>query len=80
LFKELNKIADQLFKEAVTFNNSHYLKTLFNKFSLCHIYRERNEEADQLSKAGLLQDQDSWEIEEIIQGQSVRSNQPPYDQ
>lgn len=56
-----------------------HLKTLFNRFSLCHIYRERNKEADQLSKAGLLQDQDSWEIEENLQGQSVRSNQPPYD-
>eukprot|EP00253_Pinus_taeda_P004658 PITA_04658 len=56
------------------------LKTFFNRFSICHIYRDRNEEADQLSKAGLQQDSGSWTVEEIRQGQSYISDQPPYSQ
>eukprot|EP00253_Pinus_taeda_P029408 PITA_29408 len=56
------------------------LKTFFNRFSLCHIYRDRNEEADQLSKAGLQQDLGYWTVEEIRQGQSYRTDQPPYSQ
>eukprot|EP00253_Pinus_taeda_P015896 PITA_15896 len=56
------------------------LKASFNKFSICHIYRDKNEEADQLSKAVLQQDMGSWTVEEIRQGQSVKTNLPPYTQ
>eukprot|EP00253_Pinus_taeda_P030159 PITA_30159 len=56
------------------------LKAYFNPFSICHIYRDKNEEADQLSKAGVQQDMGNWNIEEIRQGHSVRSNLPPYAQ
>ena len=56
------------------------LKSFFNRFLLYHIYRDRNEEAYQLSKAGLQQDSGSWTIEEIRQGKSFRSDQPPYFQ
>eukprot|EP00253_Pinus_taeda_P034216 PITA_34216 len=56
------------------------LKASFNPFSICHIYRDKNEEADQLSKAGVQQDMGNWNIEEIRQGHSVRSNLPPYAQ
>eukprot|EP00253_Pinus_taeda_P008879 PITA_08879 len=66
----LKTIVDEIFS----------LKTFFNKFSICHIYRDRNEEADQLSKAGLQQDMGCWTVEEIKQGQSFRSDQPPYSQ
>ena len=56
------------------------LKNFFNRFSLCHIYRDRNEEADQLSKAGLQQALGSWTVEENIQGQIHRLDLPPYMQ
>jgi len=54
------------------------LKSMFNSFSICHIYRERNVMADQLSKVGLHQDFGSWKIEEEEQGLISRSVQPPY--
>jgi len=50
------------------------------KVAMGYIYRDRNGEADQLSKAGLQQDPGSWAIEEIRQGQSYISDQPPYAQ
>eukprot|EP00253_Pinus_taeda_P007705 PITA_07705 len=43
------------------------LKLLFNVFSIDHIYRDRNEEADNLSKIGLLQAVGTWRITEQIQ-------------
>ena len=55
-----------------------FLKSSFNSFTICHIYRDKNEEADQLSKAGLQQDMGSWSIEELSQGQSSTSHQPPF--
>eukprot|EP00253_Pinus_taeda_P018226 PITA_18226 len=42
-----NQILKTIVEEIMT------LKTFFNRFLLYHIYRDRNEEADQLSKAGL---------------------------
>lgn len=54
------------------------LKSSFNSFSICHIYREKNELADKLSKDGLQLDLGSWQIEEDEQGQIRRSDQPPY--
>jgi len=56
------------------------LKSFFNRFLLYHIYRDRNEEADQLSKAGLQQNLGCWSIEENLQGQIHRSDVPPYVQ
>eukprot|EP00253_Pinus_taeda_P002838 PITA_02838 len=49
------------------------LKYLFNSFTICHIYRDKNSAADQLSKAGLQQDLGSWSIEEYRQGQTLTS-------
>eukprot|EP00253_Pinus_taeda_P010845 PITA_10845 len=69
-----NKILKTLVEEI------SFLKTYFNRFSICHIYRDRNEEADQLSKAGLQQDPGRWTVEETRQGQSHTSDQPPYAQ
>jgi len=54
------------------------LKSSFNRISICHTYRENNEEADQLSKAGLQQNLGCWSIEELRQGQSSFSQQPPF--
>eukprot|EP00253_Pinus_taeda_P001598 PITA_01598 len=54
------------------------LKYRFLNFSLCHIYRDKNTSADQLSKAGLQQTLGSWSIEELRQGKSVTTLQPPF--
>jgi len=54
------------------------LKASFNSFQLCHIFRENNEEADKLSKAGLQQDLGGWAIEESLQGRQTFSLQPPF--
>lgn len=54
------------------------LKSLFNGITICHIYRDKNAAADQLSKAGLQQDLGSWTIEEYRQGQSLTYHQPPF--
>eukprot|EP00253_Pinus_taeda_P030772 PITA_30772 len=54
------------------------LKSRFNNFSICHIYRDKNTAADQLSKAGLQQVLGSWSIEENRQGQIITSQQPPF--
>lgn len=56
------------------------LKSSFNSFSLCHIFRERNDTADKLSKEGLRQNLGSWKIIEENQGQISRSEQSPHDQ
>eukprot|EP00253_Pinus_taeda_P002811 PITA_02811 len=56
------------------------LKASFNFFAISHIYRDKNEDADQLSKAGVQQDLGNWVTEEIRQGHTVRSNMPPYTQ
>eukprot|EP00253_Pinus_taeda_P035163 PITA_35163 len=44
------------------------LKTSFNSFSLSHIYRDRNDTADKLSKEGLQQNLGSWKIVEEEHG------------
>eukprot|EP00253_Pinus_taeda_P011344 PITA_11344 len=54
------------------------LKSLFNSISICHIYREKNTIADQLSKTGLQQVLGSWSIEETRQGQTFHSQLPPF--
>eukprot|EP00253_Pinus_taeda_P014042 PITA_14042 len=54
------------------------LKPSFNSLHLCHIYKENNEESDQLSKAGLHQIMGGWAIEEFSQGQQSLSQQPPF--
>eukprot|EP00253_Pinus_taeda_P031398 PITA_31398 len=54
------------------------LKSMFNSFSICHIYRERNDMADKLSKDGLQQDLGCWQIVEDDHGQISKSIQPPY--
>lgn len=56
------------------------LKSSFNSFIICHVYRDKNEEADRFSKAGLQQDLGSWSIIETRQGQSFTSLQPPFAQ
>lgn len=54
------------------------LKLSFNTFSSHHIYRERNKDADKLSKEGLQQDLGRWRIEEEINGSVHHSDQPPH--
>eukprot|EP00253_Pinus_taeda_P007952 PITA_07952 len=54
------------------------IKPMFNSLSICHIFRERNSSADQLSKDGLLQVLGCWKIEEVDQGLIRRSDQPPF--
>eukprot|EP00253_Pinus_taeda_P030228 PITA_30228 len=54
------------------------LKSSFTKLHLCHIFRENNEEADQLSKAGLQQILGGWATEEFYQGHQAFSIQPPF--
>eukprot|EP00253_Pinus_taeda_P001986 PITA_01986 len=54
------------------------LKLSFNSLHICHIFRENNEEADQLSKAGLQHILGGWAIEEFFQGQQSLSQQPPF--
>eukprot|EP00253_Pinus_taeda_P019083 PITA_19083 len=55
------------------------LKQSFNVLFLDHIYRNRNEEADKLSKDALLQDMGSWKVTENLFGHVQESFQPPYD-
>lgn len=54
------------------------LKLSFIVFSLCHIYRERNNSGDKLSKEGLQQDLGSWSIVEEDNGLIHVSDQPPH--
>eukprot|EP00253_Pinus_taeda_P001568 PITA_01568 len=56
------------------------LKSLFHVFSLRHIFREKNESADKLSKDGLSQVLGSWKIIEEAQDQISRMDQPPFNQ
>jgi len=55
-----------------------HLKASFNQLSICHTYRENNEEADKLSKDGLQQNLGCWTIEALVQGQTTLSHQPPF--
>eukprot|EP00253_Pinus_taeda_P016622 PITA_16622 len=55
------------------------LKNHFDCVSICHIYREYNTTADQLSKSGLQQDLGNWTIEESYQGQIISSMLPPFE-
>eukprot|EP00253_Pinus_taeda_P015021 PITA_15021 len=54
------------------------LKQSFNGFFLEHIYRNRNEDADKLSKEALLQDLGSWKVTENQAGHIQEHRQPPY--
>eukprot|EP00253_Pinus_taeda_P020147 PITA_20147 len=54
------------------------LKAHFNIFSIAHIFREKNEEADRLSKAGLQQVLGSWQIAEQAQDLIHESDAPPF--
>lgn len=55
-----------------------FLKSSFNRLSFFHIYRDKNEEADHLSKAGLQQDLGVWSIAESRKGQTTSTQQAPY--
>jgi len=55
-----------------------YLKQNFNDIKICHIYREWNSAANQLSKVGIQQDLDCWRIEEIELNEIHVSDQPPF--
>lgn len=57
-----NFILLPLLKEALR------LKSRFTEFSLCHIFRERNFEADRLSKEGVEKDMVSWIVLEEENG------------
>eukprot|EP00253_Pinus_taeda_P013898 PITA_13898 len=54
------------------------LKSHFHVFSLRHIFSEKNELADKLSKDGLSQVLGSWKIIEEAQDQTSRTDQPPF--
>lgn len=60
------------------FEEIQNLKLSFNSLSINHIYRERNDMADKLSKDGIEQAVDSWRIREEANGESFVSDQPPY--
>ena len=42
------------------------LKSCFSELKICHIYRERNKEADNLSKKGTEQILGEWLVEEVV--------------
>lgn len=54
------------------------LKLSCNVFSIEHIYRDRNEEANKLSKDGLQQAMGSWILTEQVHDQIRVSDHPPY--
>jgi len=54
------------------------LKSSFNSLSICHIFRDSNALADQLSKDGLQQTMGTWKVVEDRQGQIHPSDQPPF--
>eukprot|EP00253_Pinus_taeda_P014847 PITA_14847 len=54
------------------------LKQSFNVFSIDHIYRSRNEDADKLSKDALQQAMGIWKVIEKHHDQLQESFQPPY--
>lgn len=53
------------------------LKSFFNVFTIEHIYRDRNEAADRLSKDGLQQAMGTWRLTEKIHDQIHVSDHPP---
>jgi len=67
-----NYILQPLFEEIQN------LKLSFNSLSINHIYRERNDMADKLSKDGIEQAVGSWRIREEANGEIFVSDQPPY--
>ena len=44
------------------------LKSFFSELTICHIFRERNTEADRLSKEGIEQALGAWTVEEVVDG------------
>eukprot|EP00253_Pinus_taeda_P024814 PITA_24814 len=54
------------------------LKSSFNSFSICHIYRDNNDDADKLPKEGLQQALGGWKIVEDCHGQIHASDVPSY--
>lgn len=55
-----------------------FIKSTFVDLSVCHIYRERNMEADYFSKKGLQQALDTWHIIDLDNGMVIESDRPPY--
>ena len=55
-----------------------FLKTTFDYLTFCHIYKERNMEANYLSKKGLQQVLDSWYITDLDNGWVTVFDRAPY--
>ena len=55
------------------------LKSIFSNLTLSHIYKERNAEADSLSKKGIEQVLDQWSVEEVAEGRTRRLPPPVFD-
>lgn len=64
----------------ITLEEIQFLKSSFNSFIISHVFRDRNEEADRLSKAGVQQAMGRWKITEIRQGQTTVLTDPPFIQ
>ena len=52
------------------------IKSYFHDITVCHIYRERNQEADTLSKAGVQQALGTWSVTEMDKGVIIPMDQP----
>ena len=55
------------------------LKSIFSVLTISHIYRERNAEADSLSKKGIEQVLDQWSVEEVAEGRTRGLPPPVFD-
>jgi hypothetical protein len=51
------------------FDDIKNLQSSFSHITISHVYREKNMEADRLSKDGLELQEGTWEIRESLQGQ-----------
>ena len=60
-------------------NEVSRLKILFNEISVCHIYRERNHEADLLSKEGIQHDLGLWVAVKVEDGLVRNLEQPLFN-
>ena len=59
-------------------NEILHIKSFFNEIIVCHIYRERNQEADNLSKTGVQQDLGTWSVTEMDKGVINPIDQPVF--
>eukprot|EP00253_Pinus_taeda_P029586 PITA_29586 len=59
-------------------NEILHIKSFFNEITICHIYRERNQEADNLSKTGVQQDLGIWSVTEMNKGVINPIDQPVF--